>query len=150
MHKRARQLLNVNKIIYHWERGRTLGQIAHACGVHKKSIWRPLQKLIAEGKTTRRKMPDKATDYTDDSIFAVFDANPPSGKDHIPDPDKNWEPRKLDFEPTEHPAGSPEKRAVIAWRAANGYPLWHPKDNPEVVKSEAEEGWTVPCFKVVI
>ncbi len=31
-------------------------------------------------------------------------------------------------EPTGYLPGSPERTAVVAWRALNGYQLWHPDD----------------------
>jgi hypothetical protein len=33
-----------------------------------------------------------------------------------------------DFEPTDAPAGSPEKIAVLRWRMERGLPLWHSRD----------------------
>lgn len=34
-------------------------------------------------------------------------------------------------EPTDALPGTPEKLAVLAWRAANGFRLWHPADRRE-------------------
>ena len=43
--------------------------------------------------------------------------------------DEDFAPLETDdFQPTEAPAGSPDKIAVLAQRIELGVPLWHPED----------------------
>jgi len=46
--------------------------------------------------------------------------------------DEDYSPRQsLEFQPTEAPAGSPEKLAELARRIEMGLPLWHPRDRAD-------------------
>lgn len=46
--------------------------------------------------------------------------------------DEDFAPRESDdFHPTEAPAGSPEKLAILARRVEEGLPLWHPEDRAD-------------------
>jgi hypothetical protein len=43
--------------------------------------------------------------------------------------DEDFDPTENDyFEPTDAPAGSPEKIEALRKRVENGLPLWHPTD----------------------
>jgi len=46
--------------------------------------------------------------------------------------DEFFKPRVTEeFQPTDAPAGSPEKIAVLAKRVELGLPLWHPEDRAD-------------------
>lgn len=46
--------------------------------------------------------------------------------------DRAFEPAiRNDYEPTQAEPGSKEKLEVLAFRAANGLPLWHPQDKTD-------------------
>lgn len=43
--------------------------------------------------------------------------------------DEDFDPRDCDeFEPTNAPAGSPQKIEMLRYRVENGLPLWHEED----------------------
>ena len=42
--------------------------------------------------------------------------------------DEDFDPSEVDFEPTDAPAGSPEKIDILRRRVELGLPLWHERD----------------------
>ena len=59
--------------------------------------------------------------------------------------DEDYEPcAECEFEPCEHPAGSDEKIVELMRRAELGLPLYHPKDNPEVLPQREADPYTIP------
>ena len=58
--------------------------------------------------------------------------------DHLIDDDDIEPIADHRFQPTDAMAGSIEKIEVLAFRAANGQPLWHENDNPETMPPARE------------
>jgi hypothetical protein len=52
------------------------------------------------------------------------------------------------FAPTDALAGSPEKQAVLEYRASHGLPLFHPGDSKEVKGFDGREAKTGPNLKL--
>lgn len=59
-----------------------------------------------------------------DRVQNVFEAILKYGHDEDFAPEETME----GFEPTDAPAGSPDKIEVLRRRVEEGYPLWHPSD----------------------
>lgn len=63
-----------------------------------------------------------------------------------------WSDRELldggIFAPTDAPAGSPEKQAVLEYRASHGLPLFHPDDNKDLKEFDGREAKTGPNLSV--
>jgi len=52
------------------------------------------------------------------------------------------------FAPTDAPAGSPEKQAVLEYRASHGLPLFHSGDSKKVKEFRGREAQTGPNLRL--
>lgn len=135
--------MNVKQIRAMRREGKSMAEVAAHFGVDEATIRKRLGVRRAGYVQRDYKMLDRITKERKDkySVRSVMEC-----LDRFQHDEDFEATEQKDFEPCEHPAGSDEKIIELMRRAELGLPLYHPKDNPEVLPQRETDPYEIPLM----